>query len=739
MNSIILLMDFSLACLLPFLLWMLGAGILGWLLKHLMGNGGELKEKIFSLEETVGEKEKEVKTVRVNLDQTRHSLTKTIEERDHNENQFNELRVKYNKVVKDYDTIESKLSLIPDMEKKLEAANLNALRFKADFDNGVKILHEYEDTIKKKENEVGMLKSQISTAQTETKNAKDKSIELEKELQQVNHKLLGFERDADQFKKQLSEKNAEIEKVNSQLKLNVDKLNASTDMVTKYEADLKGLNAKILSLSKSLEEAQAENKNFGIQINQFNDLKSNFEKQLKEKSDGLEAKIVFLDAANQKIQNFSSELDSYKLKLTHLESEKSQLQKSLADKEHQLNDVRAKSSNDQNALTQLKEVNNQFSVRINKSEETLKFITSERDGFFSDFSKLKAELNDWQNRPATIVEKRVEVPVEKIVEKIVEKRVEVPVEKIVEKRVEVPVDRIVEKIVEKRVEVPVEKIVEKRVEVPVDRIVEKRVEVPVDRIVEKRVEVPVDRIVEKRIEVPVDRIVEKIVEKRVEVPKIVEKIVEKRVEVPVDRIVEKIVEKRVEVPVDRIVEKIVKVAAPVKTVKKAEPKESVALSVTAKKTVKKKVEKVEPKPAAKLPKVKAVKPEIKVTAPEVKAVKLSAKEEAALARVRAKASKFDYSRIGSASYGQRDNLQLVIGIGPFIERKLHALDIYTFHQVSKFLKKDVEQVTDAIEFFPGRIERDEWIRQCAEFVKLKQKGTLDQEWEKRPDWKGKKK
>ena len=767
MNSIILLMDFSLACLLPFLLWMLGAGILGWLLKHLMGNGGELKEKIFSLEETVGEKEKEVKTVRVNLDQTRHSLTKTIEERDHNENQFNELRVKYNKVVKDYDTIESKLSLIPDMEKKLEAANLNAMRFKADFDNGVKILHEYEDTIKKKENEVGMLKSQISTAQTETKNAKDKSIELEKELQQVNHKLLGFERDADQFKKQLSEKNAEIEKVNSLLKLNVDKLNASTDTVTKYEADLKGLNAKILSLSKSLEEAQAENKNFSIQINQFNDLKSNFEKQLKEKSDGLEAKIVFLDAANQKIQNFSSELDSYKLKLTHLESEKSQLQKSLADKEHQLNDVRAKSSNDQNALTQLKEVNNQFSVRINKSEETLKFITSERDGFFSDLSKLKAELNDWKNRPATIVEKRVEVPVEKIVEKIVEKRVEVPVEKIVEKRVEVPVDRIVEKIVEKRVEVPVEKIVEKRVEVPVDRIVEKivekrvevpvekivekrvevpvdrivekRVEVPVDRIVEKRVEVPVDRIVEKRIEVPVDRIVEKIVEKRVEVPKIVEKIVEKRVEVPVDRIVEKIVEKRVEVPVDRIVEKIVKVAAPVKTVKKAEPKESVALSVTAKKTVKKKVEKVEPKPATKLPKVKVVKPEIKVTAPEVKAVKLSAKEEAALARVRAKASKFDYSRIGSASYGQRDNLQLVIGIGPFIERKLHALDIYTFHQVSKFLKKDVEQVTDAIEFFPGRIERDEWIRQCAEFVKLKQKGTLDQEWEKRPDWKGKKK
>ena len=125
----------------------------------------------------------------------------------------------------------------------------------------------------------------------------------------------------------------------------------------------------------------------------------------------------------------------------------------------------------------------------------------------NQWTALKSLKEALTRHPATIVEekiveKRVEVPVQKIVEKIVEKRVEVPVqkivEKIVEKRVEVPVDRIVEK----RVEVPVEKIVEKRVEVPVDRIVEKRVEVPVDRIVEKRVEVPVEKIVEKRVEVP---------------------------------------------------------------------------------------------------------------------------------------------------------------------------------------------------------------------------------------------
>ena len=54
---------------------------------------------------------------------------------------------------------------------------------------------------------------------------------------------------------------------------------------------------------------------------------------------------------------------------------------------------------------------------------------------------------------------------------------------------EIPKPFLVEK--EKRVEVPVEKVVTMRVEVPVEKIVEKRVEVPVERIVYR------DRIVEK--------------------------------------------------------------------------------------------------------------------------------------------------------------------------------------------------------------------------------------------------
>jgi len=67
-----------------------------------------------------------------------------------------------------------------------------------------------------------------------------------------------------------------------------------------------------------------------------------------------------------------------------------------------------------------------------------------------------------------------------------------------------PASEVKTQVVEKIVEVPVEKIVEKTVEVPVEKIVE----VPVEKVVEKIVEVPVEKIVEKTVEVPVEKIIE---------------------------------------------------------------------------------------------------------------------------------------------------------------------------------------------------------------------------------------
>lgn len=76
----------------------------------------------------------------------------------------------------------------------------------------------------------------------------------------------------------------------------------------------------------------------------------------------------------------------------------------------------------------------------------------------------------------------------------------------------------------------------------------------------------------------------------------------------------------------------------------------------------------------------------------------------------------NYNSFGIASENDKDDLQMISGIGPFIEERLHALDIYTFKQISNFTAHDIETIDEAIEYFSGRIERDEWVAQAKELV-----------------------
>jgi len=79
----------------------------------------------------------------------------------------------------------------------------------------------------------------------------------------------------------------------------------------------------------------------------------------------------------------------------------------------------------------------------------------------------------------------------------------------------------------------------------------------------------------------------------------------------------------------------------------------------------------------------------------------------------------DYFRtaIGSAlplaSESQKDDLQKIQGIGPFLEKQLNELGIFTYEQLSKLDEAQVEQLTTAIRFFPGRIMKDDWVGQAA--------------------------
>ena len=106
--------------------------------------------------------------------------------------------------------------------------------------------------------------------------------------------------------------------------------------------------------------------------------------------------------------------------------------------------------------------------------------------------------------------------------------------------------------------------------------------------------------------------------------------------------------------------------------------------------------------------------------PETKSAKQSENPEAAkkakkqeeLARVKSRAKTIDFTTLGVASVDNRDDLQTIKGVGPFIEEKLNALGIFTFSQISKMTSELEQQVNEAIEFFPGRVKRDEWANQA---------------------------
>jgi predicted flap endonuclease-1-like 5' DNA nuclease/uncharacterized membrane-anchored protein YhcB (DUF1043 family) len=78
--------------------------------------------------------------------------------------------------------------------------------------------------------------------------------------------------------------------------------------------------------------------------------------------------------------------------------------------------------------------------------------------------------------------------------------------------------------------------------------------------------------------------------------------------------------------------------------------------------------------------------------------------------------------VGIATLTDRDDLKIVLGIGPFIEEKLHSVGIYTFKQISAFKEDDILRTQKLIKFFPGRIEREKWIPQSRDLYERKMKG-----------------
>jgi predicted flap endonuclease-1-like 5' DNA nuclease len=64
--------------------------------------------------------------------------------------------------------------------------------------------------------------------------------------------------------------------------------------------------------------------------------------------------------------------------------------------------------------------------------------------------------------------------------------------------------------------------------------------------------------------------------------------------------------------------------------------------------------------------------------------------------------------------GTPDDLKLIVGIGPVLERMLHQLGVGSFRQIARWTERDVDAFDAKLPEFPGRIRRDAWVTQARE-------------------------
>jgi predicted flap endonuclease-1-like 5' DNA nuclease len=62
--------------------------------------------------------------------------------------------------------------------------------------------------------------------------------------------------------------------------------------------------------------------------------------------------------------------------------------------------------------------------------------------------------------------------------------------------------------------------------------------------------------------------------------------------------------------------------------------------------------------------------------------------------------------------GTPDDLKLIVGIGPVIERMLYQMGIATYRQIARWSERDIDDVDARLHEFPGRVRRDGWVTQA---------------------------
>jgi predicted flap endonuclease-1-like 5' DNA nuclease len=69
--------------------------------------------------------------------------------------------------------------------------------------------------------------------------------------------------------------------------------------------------------------------------------------------------------------------------------------------------------------------------------------------------------------------------------------------------------------------------------------------------------------------------------------------------------------------------------------------------------------------------------------------------------------------------GAPDDLKLIVGVGPVLERMLQQLGITTYRQIARWSERDIGEFDAKLPEFPGRIRRDAWVTQARELHQSK--------------------
>ena len=81
----------------------------------------------------------------------------------------------------------------------------------------------------------------------------------------------------------------------------------------------------------------------------------------------------------------------------------------------------------------------------------------------------------------------------------------------------------------------------------------------------------------------------------------------------------------------------------------------------------------------------------------------------------------DLSVIGEGNPEMPDDLTKIDGIGPYVEERLNTIGVHNYEQICKLDVSDIRIITELIEFFPGRIERDNWVGQAKSLMLYRSK------------------